>query len=219
MQAISHRYRAVFTTSELNPGLVEALFGFRKRLFVDLMGWDLTVADGCERDQFDTPAAIYSALFRDDALIGCFRAIRTDEDYLVRSVFPHLATLKSFPQRRDAWEISRFGVMPVEHRIEAARVNYSLMFRLAQTRQATTLVALADLTYERFLTQIGIRTRRYGPPQCIGSRADGEPMWVVAGEIPLPEQRGHRFASILELARHVEINDETLVLGRSRISA
>jgi N-acyl-L-homoserine lactone synthetase len=219
MQSSSHRYRAVFTTEELNPGLVDTLYEFRKRLFIDLMGWDLAARDGRERDQFDTPVALYSALFRDESLIGCFRAIRTDKDYLVRGVFPHLATLKGFPQRWDPWEISRFGVLPVENRIEAARVNYSLMFRFAQVRQATTLVALADLTYERFLTQLGIRTRRYGQPQCIGTRADGEPMWVVAGEIPLPEQRGHRFESILELARHVEINDETLVLGRSRISA
>lgn len=219
MESRPYRYRAVFTTEDHDPGLVDALFRFRKELFIDLMGWDLASSEGRERDGFDTPAAAYCALFRDEALIGCFRAIRTDGDYLVRCVFPGLATFKAYPQRRDAWEISRFGVMPVENRIEAARVNYALMFRFAQLRQAATLVALADLTYERFLTQIGIRTRRYGPPQCIGSRADGEPMWVVAGEIPLTEQRGHRFNAILELARTVEITDETLVLGHTRISA
>lgn len=212
-------FRAILCTEAQNPAVVDALYKIRKSIFVDMHGWDLRVVDGRERDQFDTAAAVHCALFRDSELIGGFRATRTDHDYLARSVFPQLAAVKSYPQRADVWEISRFGVLPSNDRLETAKVNYSLMFRFAQVRAASALVALADLTYERFLRTLGIRTRRYGPPQIIGADKAGEPLWAVAGEIPMAEQSGSRFQALLALAKQVEIEDETLVLGRIRVSA
>lgn len=212
-------YHAMFCTEEQNPENVDALLRVRKKIFVDEFGWDLKVKDGRERDQFDTSDAVHCLLFRHSSLIGGFRAIRTDHAYLARSVFPHLAAVKSFPQRRDCWEISRFGVLPAEERIEAARFNYALMFRFAHLHQATALVALVDLTYERFLTKLGIRTRRYGPPQIIGMTAAGKELWAVAGEIPLSEQSGSRFQALLSLNKQVEIRSDSSILGRKRVSA
>jgi N-acyl-L-homoserine lactone synthetase len=213
------RFHATFCTEQQNPRLVDELYKLRKVLFVDILKWDLQTVDDCERDQFDTSAAVHCALFRNDELIGGFRAIRTDHDYLVRSVFPHLAAVKRFPQRVDIWEISRFGVLPIEDRLEIAKLNYALMFRFAHMRRAAALVALVDLTYERFLKKLGIRTRRYGPPQIVGTKTTGEPMWCVAGEIPLAEQNGSRFQALLALAKKVEIKDAAPVFGRIRVSA
>jgi acyl homoserine lactone synthase len=211
-------FQATYCTERQNPSIVDALFKFRKTLFVDALGWTLDVQNGRERDQFDTEAAVYCALFEKSRLVGGFRAIRTDSDYLARSIFPHLAKLKEFPQRPDVWEISRFGVLPGQERRIAAKINYSLMFHFAQRRAATSLVAVVDLTYERFLGLLGIRTRRYGPPQVIGN-ARGAEIWAVAGEIPLAEQTDPRFHAHLALTKQVEINDDTLVLGRRRVSA
>lgn len=212
-------YHAVFCTEKQNPHVVNATYRFRKLLFVDTLGWKLTVRNGLERDQFDTTSAVYCALYQNNEVIGGFRAIRTDNAYLACSVFPQLSAVKSYPQRPDFWEISRFGILPVEEQHYAAKLNYSLMFRFAQLRQATGLVALVDLTYERFLKILGIRTRRYGPPQIIGIDRHEKPLWGVAGEIPLAEQQGSRFHTLLRLAKQVEIEDETLVLGRTRVSA
>jgi N-acyl-L-homoserine lactone synthetase len=219
MQNISGQLQAVFCTEEQNLGVVDRLFRFRKALFVDALGWDLKVDDGRERDQFDTDAAIYCALFRSGNLIAGFRAIRTDRPYLAQAVFPQLATFAAYPQRHDVWEISRFGVLPAEAGSITARLLYSLMFRFAYQCGASALVALADLRYERFLTQLGIRTRRYGPPQIIGVDEAGKPLSLVAGDIPLANQRGWRFDSLLKLVDDVEITDETLVLGSDRLSA
>lgn len=213
------RLSAIFCTSQQRPEIVDLIYQFRKSLFVDALGWTLDVQDGRECDQFDTPAAVHCALMHDDAVIGGFRAIRTDNDYLARSVFPQLAAVRGYPQRPDIWEISRFGLLPGVDQHELAKLNYSLMFRFAQLRQATALVALVDLTYERFLKLLGIRTRRYGPPQIIGNNARGEDLWGVAGEIPLAEQQGSRFQRLLALAKQVEIEDEALVFGRTRVSA
>jgi acyl homoserine lactone synthase len=219
MQSTSSRLQAVFCTEKQNGNVVDELFRFRKALFVDVLGWDLTVEDGRERDQFDTDAAVYCGLFRDGGLIAGFRAIRTDRPYLARSVFPQLATFAPYPQRHDVWEISRFGVLPEEAGSPTARLLYALMFRFAYGCGASALVALADLRYERFLTQLGIRTRRYGPPQAVGTDEAGKPLWLVAGDIPLANQRGWRFETLIKLADGMEIDDGTLVLGSDRLSA
>lgn len=220
MRAIQlSRLSAVFCTEQQRPDIVDRIYKFRKALFVDTHGWTLNVSDQRERDQFDTPSAVHCALIRDDDVVGGFRAVRADNDYLARSVFPQLAVVKSYPQRPDNWEISRFGILPSVDQHELAKLNYSLMFRFAQLRQATALVALIDLTHERLLKRLGIRTRRYGPPQIIGTDRFDKVLWGVAGEIPLAEQQGSRFHSILAMAKHVEIEDETLVLRRTRVSA
>jgi N-acyl-L-homoserine lactone synthetase len=213
------RLRAVICTEQQRPEVIDLIYRFRSELFVETYGWTLDVQEGRERDQFDTPAAVHCALIRDQQVVGGFRAVRADNDYLARCVFPQLAAVKSYPQRPDAWEISRFGVLPGPDQHELAKLNYSLMFRFAQVRQAAALVALVDLNHERLLKLLGIRTRRYGPPQIIGINMRGEALWGVAGEIPLAEQQGSRFRGLLTLAKQVEIEDEALVLGRTRVSA
>ena len=218
MQERWGRFRAIMCTEEQNPSVVDDLYRFRKGLFVDRLGWELTVEDGRERDQFDTDAAVHCALFEGRQVIGGFRAIRTDHDYLAQTVFPYLASLKPYPRQRNAWEISRFGVSPGGG-VRPALLNYALMFRFAHTRQAAILVAVANLQHERLLARFGVRTRRYGPPQVVGETEDGSPMLAVAGEIPVREQTGPRFSSLLEFAKDVEIDDEALVLGPARVSA
>jgi N-acyl-L-homoserine lactone synthetase len=219
METQTDQLQAVICTEDQNPNVTDQFLQFRKTLFIDALGWDLKAQNGRERDQFDTPAAVYCVLFRNDRVIAGFRAICTEHPYLALAVFPQLATLAAYPQRHDVWEISRLGVLPAEAGSITARILYSLMFRFARERQIASLVALADLRYERFLTQLGIRTRRYGPPQAVGLNEAGEPQMLVAGDIPIANQRGWRFDNLLNLAKTVEIDDETLVLGSERLSA
>jgi acyl homoserine lactone synthase len=134
-------------------------------------------------------------------------------------VFPHLATVHPIPQRRDYWEISRFGVIAGGNETRVSLLNYALMFHFAQRVQARALVAVADLTYERFLETLGIRTRRYGPPRQIGFDRSGHPLHAVVGEIPIAAQSGEKFERLLAAIRNVEINDASQVFGPCRISA
>lgn len=192
---------------------------FRKRLFVDRLGWQLKVSGDCEFDEFDNGNAIYAVIQDGDRILAGFRAIRSDSPYLARSVFPHLATERPYPVRPDCWEISRFGIDAGGHDPRIARANYSVMFRFALRRQASALIAIADLSYERYLATLGITTQRYGAPAAIGRDARGRILEVVAGEIPLTGQASPRFLSLLSVANTMEINDETLVLGCEAVSA
>lgn len=212
-------YRAIIASERAAPNQVAEFFQFRKRLFVDKCGWELPFDRFGERDQFDRADTEYGLLYREEVLIAGFRAIRTDFPYLAQSIFPQLASTRPFPHSASAWEISRFGVLSANSDRAIARINYALMFRFAELRRATSLVAIADLIYERFLTALGVRTVRYGPPQEIGRNTFGDPLTAVAGEIPLRDQDAARLAYFHDIANHLEIDDATHVLGRSLVPA
>jgi hypothetical protein len=116
-----------------------------------------TVGNGRERDEFDTDDCVHCALFHGDLLIGGFRAIpRTD--LVGKQNLPAPATLQPVVQR--------FGKYDQGHSMKGrARASSSttpyVLFRAAHWAKA--LVAIADLTYERFLDTLGIE-RRYGLP-------------------------------------------------------
>ena len=194
-----------------------ALFRFRKALFVDERGWNLPVGADTEVDQFDTHDANYCALFAGNTIVGGFRAIRCDYPYLGRDKFPHLATTRPYPERPDYWEISRFGVLRSHRRCGVAL--YAVMFRFAEMRRAKALVAVADLGHERLLAKIGIRTRRYGPPVWLGAEETGEPIQIVAGEIPIGEQDRSRLQFLRTRSDAVEIRDDTMVWRPAAVSA
>jgi N-acyl-L-homoserine lactone synthetase len=208
---------ATLTTSVVNPDLVSAYGIFRRNLFIKHLGWDLCEVDGEERDQFDDQYAVYGILAEGDQVVGGFRALNSSRPYLAQMVFPHLAANRRYPVSSEAWEITRFGILP--ERSELARVAYALMFRFGFYRNARSFIAIADLTYERYLSAAGIRTERYGPPMTIPHAPGKAPLTIVAGEIPLDQQKGVRFHRLVSALNNVEIADETLVLGSASISA
>lgn len=210
-------YRAVFFTLRSNPDLAEELFRFRTHLFIQELGWSLPTEKGVERDQFDTDNATYCALIHGADVIGGFRAIRCDHPYLANTVFPHLATAKSYPCSADAIEISRLGVCS-GHQAASAQL-YSLMVRFALNRGVKRLVAIAELSHERLLNKIGLATVRYGKINIVGYKDDGTWILAVAGEIPLPHEQSSRLRRFLQLTQQMDIIDETHVLGRERLSA
>src|SRR5260370_28805281 len=90
------RYHALFTTEELDPAHVQAMFRLRKRLFVDHCGWMLATIGDVEREQFETWYNEHCLLFSGSDLIRRLPQIKTSFHYLTHSHSPHL-TLSRFP--------------------------------------------------------------------------------------------------------------------------
>jgi acyl homoserine lactone synthase len=201
------------------PGLYNAVGRFRKELFIDKLNWKLDASEDCEYDQFDTATAVYATIILGESVVGSFRAISTDQSYLAESVFPQLATIGQYPKRVDTWEISRLGVAPGPSARSIASQLYALMFWFGQSVKARSLVAVTDMTHERHLARLGIRSRRFGPPCICGTDTIGRPLQLVAGEIPLDSQDPAKMQAIHSHLSTVNIDDQTLVLGRSRLSA
>jgi N-acyl-L-homoserine lactone synthetase len=204
-----------FQPSETNT---EAVLRFRRQLFVDKLGWALSVDGQFEVDEFDVPRTCFVALWQQDKIVGAFRAIRTDLPYLAEKVFPGLAVTRSYPKTSQSYEVSRFGIEPCSNREMVASTLYALMFHFALIRRAKSLVAVTDLFHERYLSQRNIRTRRFGPPITY-TQQDSRGFKLVAGEIPIASQNQESLHRILSSLNGVHIHDETLVFGRQGISA
>lgn len=184
-------------------------------MFVDNLGWALKVHEGREQDEFDRRDATLFALLRGTNVVGCFRAVRCDRPYLSREIFPCLATNIAYPQTGDCWEISRLAVSERN----AASVLYAAMLDFGWSRRARALVALVDLGHERMLRSMQIHTCRYGAPTIVGFSRSGRPIRAVAGEIPLGDQSPQLRHAVTQILKHMEVADETLVLGPDRVSA
>jgi N-acyl-L-homoserine lactone synthetase len=98
------------TTIQTNENdVLRAMYAARKRIFIDLLRWDLPALDGkFEIDQFDNEHAHYLIVL--DKLgnhLGSARLLPTDRPHLLDTLFPELCE-GSVPAGPGIFEISRF---------------------------------------------------------------------------------------------------------------
>jgi N-acyl-L-homoserine lactone synthetase len=173
-----------------------------------------------EFDEFDADYAEYALILDTNGeVLGGFRATCTLHPYLTERHFGHLAILRQCPKRADAYEISRFGVLPGTDALSLGLLNYALLLEFARRRRANSLIALSDLRHERLLRTIGIRTRRYGPPGVVGQDIDGRDIVAVVGEISMTDQLPEVTSKLKSILEHVEIIDETSFRRHSDLQA
>ena len=219
MLVVRAAYHAVLFEGWQFPRLVVEQQTFRKRLFVDELGWRLDHDGVLEIDEFDRDSAVYCALYLNGAIVACWRAIRCSEEYLGRKIFPQLATLRPYPSHPDIWEISRLGAIRHPQRPLSAHYIYALMFHLARSRNALSLCGVVSPIHNRNFQIAGIKTRRFGAPQVVGHDSRGRPMSVFFGEIRMSDQSSQALNKMLEPVKEVELQDDALVPGRRTVSA
>ena len=93
-----------------NRPLLQSMFADRKRLFVDLFGWEVPVIDGqYEIDQFDNADTIYLIVPDDDgAHAASIRLFPSNRPHMLGTLFPHLCPL-GVPADEATWESTRLG--------------------------------------------------------------------------------------------------------------
>lgn len=89
--------------------VLRSMFEARKRVFVDLLKWDLPVLAGkYEVDQFDDGNAVYLVVAdQDDNHLASARLLATTQPALLDSLYPDLVE-GEIPQGGDVLEITRF---------------------------------------------------------------------------------------------------------------
>ncbi|BAI99033.1 hypothetical protein Sj15T_10300 [Sphingobium sp. TA15] len=120
--------------------LFDAMHRDRKRIFVDLLKWDVPVVEGrYEVDQFDDERAVYLvAPDSDGGHRGSIRLLASDGPHILGSVFPWLCE-DDVPRSRHVFEISRGCLSP---RLRAAE---RLQVRNALTTAAVEYALLHDI--------------------------------------------------------------------------
>lgn len=151
---------------------VRNMFEARKRVFVDLLKWDVPVLnDRYEIDQFDTPHAHYLILTGDNVSHrASARLLRTDRAHILGELFPVLCDT-DIPSGAHTREITRFCIEPTLSRNDRRIARNQLVTALVQHALAegvTDYTAVANMAWYRQIAEFGWKCRALGAARHIG---------------------------------------------------
>lgn len=164
--------RSSSTLESLSHQAVRQMFEARKRVFVDILKWDIPVLEGrYEIDQFDTPDADYLILTGATAAHrASARLLRTDRAHILGQLFPELCD-EAAPSGATTREITRFCIDPVLDRAQRREARNQLVSALvdhALRSGITDYTAVASIAWYRQIMGFGWKCRATGPKRFIG---------------------------------------------------
>jgi len=156
-----------------SDAVLRAMFEARKRVFIDLLKWDVPVLAGAyELDQFDNPDAEYLILAdSEERHRGSVRLLRTDRPHILGDLFASLCD-EPVPSDPALREITRFCIEPTLSRQERRDVRNELVTALVDHALANGIAgytAVAGTGWYRQVTEFGWRCRALGPELNLGS--------------------------------------------------
>jgi len=159
------------------PVLVQSMHSDRKRVFVDIMKWDVPHDAYSERDSFDDEFAEY--LIVQDPQTGdhlaSMRLLRTDRPHLLGDVFPHLCD-EGVPTGPNIREVTRLCMSPrlrARERLTARNVLIRSMVEYALLTGIRAYTGVADMGWLAQILSAGWDCRPLGLPQMVGGSMVG----------------------------------------------
>ncbi len=157
-----------------NASLFADVFRLRHEIFKGRLNWEVDSEDGLERDCFDDLDPYHIVMqSQDGAVNGCWRALPTTGDYMLKDIFPQLLQGEKAPEQENIWEISRLAVrkgsaMPKRGSIGDVSIGLVRSFRdFALKHGIHAYVTVTTLAGERLLKQLGVELRRLGEGKSI----------------------------------------------------
>lgn len=185
-----------------NRSLLQSMFADRKRLFVDLFGWDVPVVDDqYEMDQFDNAHTIYLIVADDDgshvASIRLFPSIRP---HMLGTLFAHLCPF-GVPADEATWESTRL-CLPQRHGAERRRelrnMLFSAMVDVALKRGIERYTGVIPDSFRKEVLSLGWQAEPLGP----AVRSPGGPIgaFLIHVRPDTPERLGWTgvYSSVLD---------------------
>jgi len=155
-----------------NPQLLNDIYRLRHKSFKQRLGWEVKSVNGMEIDNFDSLDVSHITLSNNKGqLVGCWRALPTEGDYMLRNIFPQLLRGEGLPSERNIWEISRFTVnKDTNNNVEANKSLVSMatcklvasFYTFAKANHIHAYVLVTTVACERILKNIGVTMRRLG---------------------------------------------------------
>lgn len=175
-----------------NPAEMDGMFRLRKKVFHDLLKWDVQVRDDWEIDHYDdaNPLYVLSYCGSTQRLRGALRLLPTLGPNMLDDTFPVL--LGATPEIRSAsvWESSRFCIDPEISQDRASNqvtvAAAELMCGVGELGLASNLshiVTVTDVFLERMFRRMGCPGERIGEPQRIGSVHAVAIAWEVSHDL------------------------------------
>lgn len=162
---------------QLEDPLLRAMFEARKRVFVDLLGWDVPVLAGrFEIDEFDDERATYVVVTDSSgAHLGSARLLETQQPHILDSLFGDLCEGPA-PSGPATLEITRFCLdrgqaAPqrrwVRNRLVSGLVEHALAHGIG------TYTGVAEMAWLQQILAFGWECRMLGQPRVCGGRMLG----------------------------------------------
>ncbi len=175
-----------------NPRALDPIFRLRKKVFHDLLKWDVEVQDDKEIDHYDDSKPIYVASYSPltGKLRGALRLLPTIGPNMLDDTFPVLLGGSPAIREADVWESSRFCIDPDISQDRAANqvtvAAAELMCGVGELGLASgirEIVTVTDVFLERMFRRMGCPGRRIGVPQKIGSVMAVAVSWDVSPQM------------------------------------
>lgn len=147
--------------------LLRSMFTDRKRLFVDLFGWDVPVVDGqYEMDQFDNADTLYLVVADNDGgHAASIRLFPSTRPHMLGTLFPHLCPL-GVPVDEATWESTRL-CLPQRHGAERRRelrnMLFSAMVDVALDRGIERYTGVIPDPFRKEVLSLGWQAEPLGP--------------------------------------------------------
>lgn len=161
-----------FERPHAEPAL-QAMFAARKRVFVDLLRWEVPVLeDRFEVDQFDDEEAEYLIVAGEDGRhLASARLLQTTRPHILGSLFPQLCA-GEIPRGPAVREITRFCLDPsagARLRRGARNVLVSALVEHALANGIERYTGVAEIGWLQQILAFGWRCRPLGLPVASGS--------------------------------------------------
>lgn len=148
--------------AHLHWGTLASMHQLRRKVFKERLGWDVSVINGLEIDQYDIPDAHY--LVRLDArgcADACTRLLPTSGPYLLADVFPQLV---EGPMPRDSriWESTRFCANHETAPSDISAILMAGMLEFGLLRGLSAFVSVSDVRMEPIMRRAGWKPIRLG---------------------------------------------------------
>jgi len=171
-----------------NRALLQSMFADRKRLFVDLLGWDVPVVDGrYEIDQFDNHHTVYLvAADEEGAHAASIRLYPSTEPHMLGTLFPHLCPL-GVPVGDATWESTRL-CLPQRHGAERRRqlrnMLFSAMVDVALERGIERYTGVIPEPFRKEVLAMGWQAEPLGPAVRISGGPIGAFLIHIGSDTP-----------------------------------
>lgn len=165
-----------------------AMFEARKRVFIDLLGWDVPVLAGrFEIDQFDDAGARYLVLTDGAGLhLGSARLLATTRPHILGDLYPDLCE-ETPPRGPGILEITRFCLdrrlrarerLSVRNQLVSAIVDHALACGI------TRYTGVAEIGWLQQILAFGWKCRPLGVPRPFGGKLLGALSIDIGRETP-----------------------------------
>jgi acyl homoserine lactone synthase len=166
---------AMGSSRQLTANVMTLMHRFRHDVFVKRLGWFPPLANGLERDQYDTEDAKYLVMMGASGTVtACARLLPTTGAYMLPDLFPQLLDGCAPPRSCAIWELSRFATSVRETR-EGRILSLSqptldlleLVLVLARQQKVARLILVTSIGIERLMLRAGVAVDRIAPPSIV----------------------------------------------------